>query len=118
MVLKVLAKIATRENRQLVQYRKGDCIEISEAEGQRLIHLGVAECVQHQAQVIQDEAQDFDDQEDTVAYLDTEALEKMKKQELVEYAASIGLNLDLGLKHPELVAQIIDYIEEVEDGQI
>lgn len=110
MVLKALAKIATRENRHLVQYKKGDYIEITAEEGQRLINLGVAECMQ--------EEQTFQSKEETIAYLNAETLEKMKKQDLVDYAASIGLSLDLGLKQTELVEQIIDYIEKVEDGQI
>lgn len=56
---------------------------------------------------------DFNSDDDTgIVYKDEAALQKLKKDEIVEYAASIGLELDEAALKNDLIDAVLNYIEE------
>lgn len=56
---------------------------------------------------------DFNSDDDTgIEYKDEVALQKLKKDEIVEYAASIGLELDEAALKNDLIDAVLNYIEE------
>lgn len=52
------------------------------------------------------------EQESGIEYMDEPALQKLKKDELVEYADKLGLELDESLLKSELIEAILNYVEE------
>lgn len=59
----------------------------------------------------------IDDDPDGAAYKDEDALKRLNKDEIVEYAASIGLKLDVSSLKNDLIASVMDYIGELTEGQ-
>lgn len=56
---------------------------------------------------------DLNSDDDTgIEYKDEAALQKLKKDEIVEYAASIGLELDEAALKNDLIDAVLNYIEE------
>ena len=56
---------------------------------------------------------DFNSDDDNgIEYKDEAALQKLKKDEIVDYAASIGLELDEAALKNDLIDAILNYIEE------
>lgn len=49
-------------------------------------------------------------------YKDEDALKRLNKDEIVEYAASIGLKLDASSLKNDLIASVLDYIGELTEG--
>lgn len=54
---------------------------------------------------------DFED-ESGAEYKDEAALQKLKKEEIVEYAASLGLELDGAALKNDLIDAVLNFIEE------
>lgn len=54
---------------------------------------------------------DFED-ESGAEYKDEAALQKLKKEEIVEYAASLGLELDEAALKNDLIDSVLNFIEE------
>ncbi|WP_410495811.1 hypothetical protein QTL86_19300 [Cellulosilyticum sp. ST5] len=115
MIIKALAKISIRQNGEIVTYVNGQELEVSEEDAKRLIVLKVAENLDEANHNGQDNNNGYQDGD---GYLSVKELEKMKKQDLVDYANTIGLELDFATKQPDLVHAITDYIEELNDGQL
>ncbi len=59
-----------------------------------------------------DDAEDTGDDDPGMEYKDGTVLQKMKKEEIVEYAASIGLELDETALKNDLIDAVLNYIEE------
>ena len=58
-----------------------------------------------------------DGQQDAgLEYMDETALQKLKKDELVEYAAKLGLELDESMLKGELIEAILNHVEEQAAG--
>lgn len=55
-----------------------------------------------------------DDSGDGISYLDKSELKAMKKEEIIAYAATIGLDLSDDLKKDELIDSVLNFIEENE----
>lgn len=50
--------------------------------------------------------------ENGIEYMDEAALQKLKKDELVEYAVKLGLELDESMLKGELINAILNHVEE------
>lgn len=108
MIIKAIGRISTRgANKELIQYNRGDTLVVPDDEGERLIKLKVA--------TYEGESSDSDYQEVEDTYLSEDKLKKLDKPKLVEYAASIGLQLEQSSKKEELMNLIIDFMEEQKD---
>ena len=81
-------------------YKEGEEVEVNEREAQELINRGVAT----------DETK-VEIQEDT-----TVAIEDMKKNDLVEYAASLGIDVPSKANKDEIIVLINEVLDE-EDGE-
>jgi len=81
-------------------FKEGDEVEVNEREAQELINRGVAT----------DETE-VEIQEDT-----TVAIEDMKKNDLVEYATELGIDVPSKANKDEIIALINEVLDE-EDGE-
>jgi len=52
------------------------------------------------------------DGSDGITYKDKEALVKMQKDEIVTYAKSLGLTLNVSLLKQDLIDEVLNYVEE------
>jgi len=83
-----------------VMYAKGDEVEVNEREAQELINRGAAT----------DEA-NVDVTEDT-----TVAIEDMKKNDLVEYATELGIDVPSSATKAEII-ELINALDDEEDEE-
>lgn len=101
---KALETISTRQKGVLITFNPNDIFEVSNEEARRLGELHVV--------AVLDEIEGNDQ---TIIYLSQAELEKKNKEALIEYASSLGIDLNITMKKEEIIYSILDYIEELKD---
>lgn len=101
---KALGRICTREDGVRILYEKGDILTLSQEEAVRLKGLKAVEILET-----------LDEEEFEQKYLSEEDLEAKNKDELIEYAETIGLKLEKSMKRDTLIKSIVDYISEQQE---
>lgn len=111
--MKLLAKckIHSLVDGECINYKKGDYFSINDTEGKRLIELKAAVLVEITSEDGQ-ESPPEDNSEAEEVVITEDYLNKMNKNELCTYAASIGLELNESMLKEKLISSIMDSIEE------
>lgn len=104
VICKALGRIRTREGGVRVLYEKGETLTLSREESLRLKGLKVVEILET-----------LDEEDFEQKYLSQEDLEPKNKDELIEYAETIGLKLEKSMKRDALINSIVDYISEQQE---
>jgi chromatin remodeling complex protein RSC6 len=60
---------------------------------------------------------EFQEEQDGIVYKDESSIKKMNKDEIVMYAASIGLQIDPELLKNDMVDKLLNHIDEMMEGQ-
>lgn len=109
VICKACGRVITRESGVRVVYEKGDSLTISSEEASRLEKLKAVEDIEH--------IDDYYLEEDPNVFLTEEQLKEKNKDELIIYAASLGLELDKSTKKEPMIYAICDFIAEQAESE-
>lgn len=77
--------------------------------------IGLEECGAIRVSEIQDPEEESS--EEPVEYKDENALKKMYKDEIVEYAKRIGLTIDQNMSKNDMIDAVLNHIGEISEAQ-